>query len=70
MSISRWLHAHAQMKDWSKQVLELANHSCNRCGDEATQAHHIRHVEELIALIFDPANGEALCDSCHREHHS
>lgn len=69
-SISRWLHAHSQMKNWSRKVRQHANNICQRCGEPATQAHHLRHVEELLALIFDPANGEALCDSCHVAHHN
>lgn len=68
-TISRWLHAHSQMRKWSNTVLELANHTCERCGSEAEHAHHKIAVEALLATIFDPANGEALCANCHVEHH-
>ena len=63
------IHANQRVKDWAVTVLANANGACERCGDPAAEAHHKREVEELLALILDPANGEALCKGCHVAHH-
>ena len=59
----RWL-------EWAEAVRTKADGLCERCGQEGQQAHHIREVAELIALIIDPDNGEWLCKTCHVAHHS
>ena len=64
------IHANQRVKDWAVTVLANAHSACERCGAPATEAHHKREVEELLALILDPANGEALCKACHVAHHS
>lgn len=64
------LQADHRWATWSKTVLANAHGLCDRCGNQAEEAHHKREVAELLALILDPANGEALCSSCHHEHHS
>lgn len=56
-------------KAWAASVIANANGSCERCGNPAVEAHHKREVEELLALILDPTNGEALCKGCHIAHH-
>ena len=64
------LHSHPRWKAWAAQVRANANDLCERCGSPAEEAHHKREVAELLMLLLDPANGEALCAHCHHAHHS
>lgn len=68
-AIRRFLIARAEWQDWRNAVMAQAGNTCTRCGNPAEHAHHKREVAELLALIFIPANGEALCQACHDEHH-
>ena len=54
---------------WREQVFAAADGQCERCNNPAEEAHHKREVTEILRLLFDPANGEALCSSCHHAHH-
>ena len=63
------LHSHPRWKAWAAEVFANAKGLCERCGNPAQEAHHKREVAELLALILDPANGEALCQDCHVAHH-
>ena len=67
--LNRLIHANGRARDWAATVLANAGGTCERCGNPAQDAHHKREVEELLALILDPANGEALCKNCHVGHH-
>jgi len=67
--IARRLHSDPRWAEWSHKVLDNANGLCERCGNPAEEAHHKREVAELLALILDPHNGEALCQKCHVGHH-
>jgi 5-methylcytosine-specific restriction endonuclease McrA len=47
-------------------VLQRADYQCERCGARGRLiADHI--VEVRDGGTHDPANGQALCDSCHRK---
>lgn len=71
-----------QYRAWKEAVLLAADHRCARCGVEngsrcgccdhviRLHAHHIKSFADHEADRYDPANGEALCEKCHRaEHH-
>lgn len=55
---------------WRKAVLERDGYRCVRCGkgQESVQihAHHIKSYAEHPELRLDVANGQALCEACHR----
>lgn len=68
--LSGIIRRHSRGKEWAAAVLANAEGLCERCGSSAKDAHHKREVAELLAMILDPANGEALCKSCHIAHHS
>lgn len=63
------LHSHPRWKAWAASVRANANDLCERCGNPAEEAHHKQEVAELLLLLLDPANGEALCKACHIGHH-
>ena len=69
-NLMRAIYASKPLRAWAKQVLIDADGFCERCGNPATEAHHTREVAAIIQLIVDPANGEALCDTCHLNHHA
>jgi 5-methylcytosine-specific restriction enzyme A len=52
--------------EWSKVVLRRAGYACEKCGrdDGRLFADHIREIKDG-GLLYDPANGQALCGSCH-----
>lgn len=66
---------------WKLKVLEAANFRCQECGVEhgsfcehcgtrtTLHAHHIKPFAMHPELRFDPMNGEALCNRCHRLQH-
>ncbi len=59
-----------EYSEWRSTVLGRANHACERCG--ATKhviAHHIAGWHEAPGIRADPANGKALCRSCHALEH-
>lgn len=47
--------------------MELANHICSKCGEKATQLHHLNYnnmgSEELDTDVI------AVCKDCHDEIH-
>ena len=67
--VRRYLATNRHWQRWRDAVFANAGGLCERCGNPAEQAHHKREVAELLTLIIDPANGEALCSGCHRDHH-
>lgn len=58
-------------------VLHRDGFKCQSCGAQAEKrrrtntldVHHIRSVDELLSLIFDPENGISLCPDCHTATH-
>lgn len=56
-------NAHAR---WAKAVLERDGYTCRHCGRPATEADHIVNRAVAPELALDPANGQALCTSCHQ----
>lgn len=44
---------------------------CKRYGRmrQATEVHHIKHVDEYPELALDPGNLISLCHACHQGQH-
>lgn len=66
------LNEEKRKKEWRENVLLRDGFQCKRCGStEDITLHHI--VPKSICspeLIWDEANGVALCQKCHNEWHA
>jgi len=54
-------------KERRKELLEEANHICEKCGEKATQIHHLDYKnlgEEMLGVDVI-----AVCNKCHKEIH-
>ncbi len=59
-----WYHTPAHRK-WRKLVLQR-DKVCQCCKRKpATEAHHLKPLEEYPDLALDLNNGQGLCWSCH-----
>ena len=58
-------------KEWSKEVKEQANYTCDCCGKRGGKlhSHHLNDYHSNKELRYDVSNGVCLCNSCHREFH-
>ena len=61
-------------KDWrltSEKYRVDRGHRCERCGDVATDVHHVLPIQipEGWAMRLDPENLMLLCVRCHNEIH-
>lgn len=57
-------------KEWRLLVLNRASNHCELCASERfVIAHHIRDFRIYRELRTEPANGIALCRSCHTRVH-
>jgi 5-methylcytosine-specific restriction enzyme A len=55
-----------QHRRWRADVLRRAGYRCEKCGaDGKLYADHIVELKDGGAPL-DPANGRALCHSCHQ----
>lgn len=63
------LVATAEYEAWREGVRARAQGRCERCGKVGKQAHHRKQLSRHLGLALDPANGELLCDECHRNQH-
>jgi len=50
---------------WRKEVLKNANYKCEYCGEEATDAHHIKPKKLEPFFALGPDYGVACCKKCH-----
>jgi rRNA maturation protein Nop10 len=57
----------AKFNWWKKRVLKAADYKCQKCGEKAISAHHIRYREWGTEKTHD---GIALCWSCHMKMHN
>ncbi len=66
---SSLLRGRKDMEDWKKSVLKRDAFQCGFCGadDKKVQADHIRPMSLYPELRHDLANGQALCEECHRK---
>ncbi len=60
-------------RSWRNVVLARANYRCERCGVKGWGgngnvrlfADHVVEIKDDPSRALDPANGQALCGSCH-----
>lgn len=57
-------------RDWSKQIKEKANYTCQLCGRKPPEvkiiAHHILPFAKFITVRTESANGMCLCEEHHQ----
>lgn len=55
-----------EYRGWREEVMRLSGHRCRLCGRRNGRlfADHIVEIKDGGAP-YDPANGQALCGSCH-----
>jgi 5-methylcytosine-specific restriction endonuclease McrA len=58
-----------QRKAFRAEIMQRDRHTCQRCGGEGTDAHHLLTKGSHIELEFDPRNLLLLCRSCHQSAH-
>lgn len=63
-------------KEWQnvrEGILMRDNYLCKKCGNPATQVHHIRHITPSnigdVSITLNAENLIALCDDCHKDIH-
>jgi len=56
-------------KVWRDAVMSRDLCICQDCGKRAAHAHHVESWKDSPELRYDPANGIALCKSCHEDLH-
>ena len=44
-------------------VMNRADHKCERCGEPASEVHHVKYAK--WGTIDDPENMIAICHQCH-----
>jgi len=44
--------------------------TCEECGRQAEEVHHIEPVKRKKYLALDPPNGQCLCVPCHKRKHA
>lgn len=67
-------YSSARWKKFRQKVLRRDGYMCRRCRRygrrrEATEVHHIKHVDEHPELAYDPGNVVSLCHACHNAQH-
>ncbi len=69
------LRRHKQYRGWRLSVLNRDNYTCIYCGDtNKLRIHHIISLRECMdyginELMYDPNNGETVCEDCHKGIH-
>ena len=64
----------ARWKKKRAKILRRDGYMCRRCRRfgrrvEATEVHHIKHVDEFPELAWDDDNLVSLCHACHNAMH-
>lgn len=59
-------------KRWSKKILEVNDHRCDKCGEteKKLNAHHLDSYAKNPSKRYRIDNGIPLCIDCHKEYHS
>jgi len=65
--LARYIRTSRTMRNWVASILAAHDGQCAECGDEAAHVHHVKSVAEILAELFDPTNGIALCADCHAQ---
>lgn len=63
------LEATAEYDAWREGVRARAKGRCERCGKVGKQAHHRKQLSRHLKLALELANGELVCDECHKNSH-
>ena len=63
-----------EYRDWRSSVYRNYNYTCDICGCKRSKgnkivAHHIESFDINEELRYDPSNGVALCERCHKDFH-
>lgn len=65
---SDFQHLYASAKWKALQESQLRNYpQCEKCGDKATEVHHVIPHRGNEDLFYDPSNLISLCHTCHSE---
>lgn len=64
----------ASWKRMRERILRRDGYQCRICKrygrmTQATEVHHIKHVDEYPEFAFDPDNLISLCHACHQGQH-
>lgn len=68
------IHKSNRWKKKREQILRRDKYMCQDCKRygkrvDATEVHHIKHVDEYPELAFDSRNLISLCAACHNKRH-
>ncbi len=68
------IHKSMRWKKKREQILRRDNYLCQDCKRygkrvDATEVHHIKHVDEYPELAFQSSNLISLCAACHNKRH-
>lgn len=68
------IHKSMRWKKKREQILRRDKYMCQDCKRygkrvDATEVHHIKHVDEYPELAFDSNNLISLCAACHNKRH-
>ena len=68
------IHKSMRWKKKREQILRRDKYMCQDCKRygkrvDATEVHHIKHVDEYPELAFDSSNLISLCAACHNKRH-
>lgn len=64
----------ASWKRMRERILRRDGYRCQICRrygrmTQATEVHHIKHVDEYPESAMDPSNMISLCHACHNAQH-
>lgn len=68
------IHKSMRWRKKQEQILRRDKYLCQDCKRygrrvDATEVHHIKHVDEYPELAFESSNLVSLCASCHNKRH-
>lgn len=68
------IHKSTRWKKKREQILRRDKYLCQDCKRygkrvDATEVHHIKHVDEYPELAFESSNLISLCAACHNKRH-
>ena len=68
------IHKSKRWKKKRQQILRRDKYLCQDCKRygkrvDATEVHHIKHVDEYPELAFESSNLISLCAACHNKRH-
>lgn len=69
-----WFYHSYKWQQKKAHILRRAEYACEECKRygrmiEATEVHHVKHLEGYPELALDDSNLKALCKGCHNKQH-